>query len=255
MARAALLAVVALLAIHSGLLACSAYVHSPTLNGPGNLVAGLSIWKFGRFDLYNVNPPLVKMVAALPVLAAGYEEDWSGFYTGPGARPEFAMGEDFVAAIGERSFFLFMIARWACISFSLLSVGPRFIRQALGSRRLCHWCFEPNILPHAPLITPDAHATALGLVACYTFWRWLKKPTWSQAALTGIVLSLAELAKTTLILLYPLWPVMWVVYRRGDRKGMHVRDWLREGGCWRCVWRLRFMRRTWDSASKGRCAP
>jgi hypothetical protein len=254
--RAARRAVVAMLTIHTALLMYSAYVHSPTLNEPGHLVAGLSIWKFGRFDVYNVNPPLVKMVAALPVMAAGYEEDWSGFYTGSGARPEFAMGEDFVAANGERSFFLFMIARWACIPFSWVGAIVCYLwaRDLFGRPSgvvACSiWCFEPNILAHASLITPDAHATALGLAACYTFWRWLKKPTWSQAALTGVVLGLAELAKTTLILFYPLWPVMWVVYRLLERRSVAIslremkplaereddvarmapRDWLREGG-------------------------
>jgi hypothetical protein len=254
--RVARRAVVGLLTIQTALLAYSAYVHSPTLNEPGHLVAGLSIWKFGRFDVYNVNPPLVKMVAALPVMAVGYEEDWSGFYTGPGARPEFAMGEDFVAANGERSFFLFMIARWACIPFSWIGAVVCYLwardlfGRPAGVVACAIWCFEPNILAHASLITPDAHATALGLAACYTFWRWLKRPTWGQAALTGVVLGLAELAKTTLILFYPLWPVMWVIYRLMERRKVAIslrerlhlaerdgyatrmspRDWLREGG-------------------------
>ena len=104
-------AVIVLLFIHSVLLTYSAYVHSPTLNEPGHLVAGLSHWKFGRFEVYRVNPPLVKLIAALPVALIGYKEDWSGFYEGPGARPEAKMGQDFVAANAERSFFLFTIAR------------------------------------------------------------------------------------------------------------------------------------------------
>jgi len=211
--------IVSLLVIHTCLLAYSAYVHSPTLNEPGHLVAGLSHWKFGRFDVYNVNPPLVKMVAALPVMAVGYEKDWSGFYEGPGARPEMSMGEDFVAANGERSFFLFMIARWACIPFSWVGAIVCYLwardlyGRPSGVMACTIWCFEPNILAHASLITSDAAGTALGLAACYTFWRWLKKPTWTQAALTGVVLGLAELAKTTLILFYPLWPLMWIIYR------------------------------------------
>ena len=187
--------VVALLLVHSGLLAYSAYVHSPTLNEPGHLVAGLSHWKFNRYELYRVNPPLVRMVAALPVMAAGYEEDWSGFYDGPGARPVFNMGEDFVAANGERSYFLFMMARWACVPFSWLGaivcyLWARDLSGKLAGVMACTlWCFSPNILAHASLITADAHATALGLAACYTFWRWLKKPTWTQAAVTGSELS------------------------------------------------------------------
>lgn len=215
---------VGLLVIHTLLLGYSAYVHSPTLNEPAHLVAALSHWKFGRFELYRVNPPLVKMVAALPVMAAGYNEDWSGFYEGPGARPEMGMGENFVAANGERSFFLFMIARWACIPFSWLGMIVCFLwardlyGRPAGVMAATIWCFEPNILAHAALITPDAGATALGLAACYTFWRWLKNPTWTQAALTGVVLGLAELAKTTLILFYPLWPLMWLVYRWSEHR-------------------------------------
>jgi hypothetical protein len=247
--RATRLVVFGLLAIHTGLLAYSAYVHSPTLNEPGHLVAGLSHWKFGRFEVYRVNPPLVKMIAALPVMAVGYEEDWSGFYEGPGARPEMAMGEDFVAANGERSFFLFMIARWACIPFSWIGAVTCYLwardlyGRPSGVMACAIWCFEPNILAHASLMTPDIGGTALGVAACYTFWKWLKNPTWTQAALTGVVLGLAELCKTTLILFYPLWPLLWIIYRLLERREKSVipakvgiqttmthRDWLREAG-------------------------
>ena len=229
-------AVLALLIIHSGLLAYSAYVHSPTLNEPGHLVAGLSHWQFGRFELYRVNPPLVRMVAALPVMAVEYEKDWSGFHEGPGARPVFGMGEDFVAANGERSFFLFMITRWACIPFSWIGAITCYLwardlyGRPAGVMACTLWCFSPNILGHASLITPDAHASALGLAACYTFWRWLKNPTWTQAMLTGVVLGLAELAKTTLILFYPLWPILWLIYRWQNRFNMLRKDWFREAG-------------------------
>lgn len=232
--RNAIRTVIVLLVIHTGLLAYSAYVHSPTLNEPGHLVAGLSYWKFGRFDVYNVNPPLVKMVAALPVMAVGYNADWSGFNATPGARPEMGMGEDFVAANGERSFLLFTIARWACVPFSWLGAIVCYLwardlyGRPSGVFAAAIWCFEPNVLAHASLITADAAGSALGLAAAYTFWRWLQLPTWSQAALTGVVLGLAELSKTTLILLYPLWPLMWLIYRWPDRNTMSAGDWLRE---------------------------
>ncbi len=66
-----------LLTIHIGLLAYSAWAHSPTFNEPAHLAAGMSHWQFGRFELYRVNPPLVRMLAALPVLAAGAKTDWA----------------------------------------------------------------------------------------------------------------------------------------------------------------------------------
>jgi len=63
-------AVITLLATHAGLLGWGAYRHSPTLNEPAHLAAGIATGRFGRFDLYQQNPPLVRALAALPVLAS-----------------------------------------------------------------------------------------------------------------------------------------------------------------------------------------
>lgn len=210
--------VVTLLAIHASLLVYSATTHSPTFNEPGHLVAGLSYWEFGRFEVYRVNPPLTRLVAALPVIAAGYELDWSRFYDGPGARPEFALGEDFVKANGERSIWLFTIARWACIPFSLIGGlfcflwGRELYGAAAGLVSLTLWCFDPNILAHAELITPDAAATAFGVGAGFSFWRWLKQPTWGRAGLAGLLLGLAQLSKMSWLILFGLWPALWLYW-------------------------------------------
>lgn len=212
-------AVVALLSAHAGLLAYTATRHSPTLNEPGHLAAGLAMWEFGRFEVYRVNPPLTRLVAALPVLAAGYEMNWTPFRGSPGARPEFALGEAFVRANGERSVWLFTLARWACIPFSLIGGlfcflwGRELYGAAAGLASLTIWCSDPNILAHAELITPDAAATAFGVGASYAFWRWLKAPTWSRAAVAGLLLGLAQLTKMSWLLLFGLWPLLWVVWR------------------------------------------
>lgn len=223
-------AVVVLLGVHGGLLAYSATRHSPTMLEPGFLAAGLSHWEFGRFELFRVNPPLVRMVAALPVLAAGYEADWSGYYEGPGARPEFSMGADFVRANGERSLWLFTLARWACLPFSLagglfcfLWARDLWQHNGAGLIALTLWCFEPNVLAHGELITTDCAAASLGLGAGYFFWRWLRHPGWEHAGWAGLMLGLAQLTKSTWIVLFGLWPVLWLTWRllrpRGDRSG------------------------------------
>lgn len=64
-------AVVSLLTIQASLLAYSATTHSPTMNEPGHLAAGLSYWEFGRFEVCRVNPPLIRPIAALPVGSVG----------------------------------------------------------------------------------------------------------------------------------------------------------------------------------------
>jgi len=196
-------AVVLLLFIHASLLAWGATKHSPNLNEPAHLVAGVSHWEFGRFELYRVNPPLVRMVAALPVLLSDAKYDWTGFYESTGARPVFGMGRQFIEINGEKSIWYFTIARWACIPFSLLGgficylwakdlYGP-----IAGLFSLTLWCFSPNMLAHGQFFTPDCGATALGITAAYCFWKWLCQPEWKLAIIAGVVLGLAELTKTT----------------------------------------------------------
>jgi hypothetical protein len=101
-------------------LAISALLNSFTLNEPGHLVSGLAHWKYCRFEPFCVNPPLVRCIAALPILMVGSKEDWSGFHNRPGLRVETAIGTDYVSANSERSFSLLRLARWACVPFNAL---------------------------------------------------------------------------------------------------------------------------------------
>jgi len=210
-------AATALLMFHAAALAYSALCHSPTWDEPAHLVSGISHWEFGRWDLYRVNPPLVRMIAALPVLAAGCETDWRHFTEASGARPEFILGKQLVAANGPRVFWLTALARWSCIPFSLLGAGVCFwwardlYGPVAGLLALGLWVFDPNVLGHASLITPDVAAASLGAAAGYAFWRWLARPQWRRALVAGLALGLAAAAKTTWAVLFPLWTAVWAI--------------------------------------------
>ena len=73
------------------------------------------------------------------------------------------------------------------------------------------WVFCPNILAHARLVTSDVGSTALGVAATYVFWRYLHQPSWRWAAAAGFMLGLAQLTKFTMLLLYAVWPFLWLV--------------------------------------------
>lgn len=45
-----------------------------------------------------------------------------------------------------------------------------------------------------------------------------------------MVLGLAELCKFTLLVFYPLLPVLWLIDRLPERKALRWRDWCRQGG-------------------------
>jgi hypothetical protein len=187
-----------------------------------HLVAGVSHWEFGSFRVYPVNPPLTRLLAAIPVVASRPKMDWKHFHGEPGGRPESQLGRDFAAANPECSQWFCTLARWMCIPFSWLGawICFRWARELFSERAgllaLSFWCFSPNILGNAMLITPDTGATAFGLAASYAFWRWLKTPQWSWTVTSGIALGIAELTKFTWLVLFIWWPLLWISWRPRD---------------------------------------
>lgn len=212
--RARRVGVSVVIGAHVLLLAFGAWRQSPTMDEPAYLVGGISHWRFGRFDLTSVSPPLVRTVAAIPVILSPHEEDWKNYRVGPGVRTEHAVGRDFVICNGARAFWLFTIGRWACIPFSLVGAwacyhwsydlwGPRSAWAALVL-----WCFSPDILAHGQMLTPDIGVTALSLAASFAYWKWSTALNWSRALLAGFVLGLALLAKTNAVALFVVLPAL-----------------------------------------------
>jgi 4-amino-4-deoxy-L-arabinose transferase-like glycosyltransferase len=210
---------IVLLVAQAGLIGWSAAEHSPAIDEVGHLGAGLHHWKTGTFDLYRVNPPLVRLVATAPLALAGVEPPYEDIDTSPPNRPEFGVGRSFVSHHADRAFWYFTVARWACLPFALLATAIIYLWSSslygrpAGVLSAFLWVVCPSALANGQMITPDTAAAAFGVAACYLFWRWLRSPSWALALSAGAVLGVAELSKTTWILLGPVWVAAWVIYR------------------------------------------
>jgi hypothetical protein len=200
-----------ILLVHLLMLGWNAANYSPTEDEPAHVAAAVFYWRFGRCDLYQVNPPLSRFFAGLPLLLLKPKTDWSSFDDTVGHRSEFAVGRDFIAANGDRSIGLVTAARWGCLPLSILGALTCYwwaasLRGAsAGFVALLLWCISPEILGNACLISPDAMGAATGVAAGYTFWLWLVRGSWTDAALAGAAMGIAVLAKTTWIILFELW--------------------------------------------------
>ncbi len=209
---------ICLLSIHSLLLAYSASMHSPTYDEIPTLVGGLRVWYSGQFDVYTVNPPLVKTLAATPIAFLGPKMNWTG--AGSTAhRSEFQLGQAFAELHPKEVYRYITIARWCCIPMSLFTAwlcycwGAQLYGSPGGLLAAALWCICPNVLGHGSLITPDVAASGAGLCASYTFWRWLQRPTFHYALIAGFALGIAEITKTTFLIYILLWPLMWIGHR------------------------------------------
>ncbi|NQT14213.1 MAG: glycosyltransferase family 39 protein [Planctomycetes bacterium] len=208
-----------LMVVHVGLLAWGAWQHSPTYDEAGHLPSGLYHWRTGKFELFRVNPPLVRVVAVLPVLPVCPEVQWPEVTKSPIRRPEWVFGKALLETAGEDTRWLFALARWACIPFSLLGIwicyrwSTELFGQGAGLLAASLWCFSPNILAQGQMLTTDVPAASLGALAAYTFWHWLKTPSWKAAVIAGLMLGVVELTKMSWIILFGLWPAVWIIWR------------------------------------------
>ena len=207
-------AVALMLSAHAALAVHSLLRENATVDEVAHLPAGVSYWQKGTFRLYHHNPPLVKLVAALPVLASDPKTDdlykmkaWEG-------ESQAAFGQYFARENAPRYFELFDRARLVMPLFTVLgglvvfAWSSRLYGTGGGLLSLALWCLCPNILAHGRLVTGDGAATAIGAGATYLFWRYQKHPTWTRAALVGLALGVAQLTKFSMILLYGFWPLL-----------------------------------------------
>ncbi len=222
-----------LLSGHALLLGWLGWTASPNRTEVGHMAATVYFWNTLQFDVFHVNPPLTRMMTSVPVAINRPQYDWDFYSNRPQSRSEWVLGKAFIAANGpEKVRWCFTLARWSLIPLLLLGgfFGYRLSREIYGDASalvfLVIWCFSPYLLAWGATMCPDAVAASLGLVALYAFRRWLRQPSWRQAVIAGACLGLLPLTKTTWIIAFGIWPLIWCLWMlptRFDRRDEHSR--------------------------------
>ena len=99
-------------------------------------------------------------------------------------------------------------------------------RAPSGLITLSLWCSSPDILSNAATVQSDAPAAAMAVSGMYLFWKWCLRPKLGTAVVVGLTLGAAMLVKTTLALLLPLLPFLWLIRRpRREPDGTRRHQW------------------------------
>jgi len=203
------------------LIAYVSWVHSPVLDEVGHLPAGCMVARHGATTLYKVNPPLVKWLAAVPVVCCAPKYDWNSYSDEAGARTEWVVGRAMIEANGSRSFAFFTFGRWGLLVFWLIgsevvyawakNLGGTYA----GISAVVFWCFTPDVMAWSSTICPDSSAASLGVLSIFWFRKWVQDSSWSRAAIVGIVLGYGLLAKTSILVYVLVVPVVAMCHRNG----------------------------------------
>ena len=213
--------VMALLAVLALQLVFSVRKESLSWDEGDHIFAGYMSCKRGDFGLNPEHPPLVKMVAALPLLPMSL--NMPSVQNRNFKLEAYFDGRDFI--FGNDAEKIIFRARMAAMSFTLLLALVVFLatREMFGTGAgfiaLTLVVFEPNLLAHGALVTTDAGLACFLIAAIYAFYRYVKAPSAWRLIVTGIAAGLAAATKHSAILLLPILALLALteIFRRGGR--------------------------------------
>lgn len=179
-----------------------------------HIFAGYETWKTHDYGLNPEHPPMVKLLATLPLLRLDLkvpplqgrffkmEAYMDGrellFRNGP------ANGGNYTAdsLIFRARLMTLLITIVAALL--VYSAGREMFGIGAGLVGLTLFCFDPTLLAHSALVTTDMAASCTIFATVYAFWRWWTRPTWGRLVVCGLAAGLALAAKHSGVLLAPM---------------------------------------------------
>jgi hypothetical protein len=214
---------------------------SPTTDEGVHLSAGYSYLVTGDYRLNPEHPPLLKKLAALPLLPMrpwGFDGDARDAHLAYGKLQEGWRSQEALAQWDVQHYFfwgrrdrwwnasteerlsrdafvnpsetLFTRARIAMLLCGvLLGVLVFLWSRALwgmwgAALSTLLFCFDPSFLAHSGLVTTDAGVAMLLFAALYFFWRVCERFSWLNVAGFALCFGLAQTAKFSAVLLVPI---------------------------------------------------
>jgi hypothetical protein len=204
-------------------LALSVRQESQTWDEGDHIFAGYRSWTNADFGLNPEHPPLVKLVATVPLL--GLSLQTPKLQNREFKTEAFVDGRDFLYQ-NDADMILFR-TRMAAAVFTLLLALLVFLatKEMFGTGAafiaLTLLVFEPNVLAHGAVVTTDVGLSCFMFATVYAFYRYVKAPSVARLIIIGVVAGLALAAKHTGLLVFPMLMLLALceVVRNGKGKG------------------------------------
>lgn len=208
MPLAAKLTAAALLLWMAVIVTLAQYHMAPTYDEQNHVTRGIAIYTTGDYRLCLDHPPLANIVQALPLIGRA-----SGFST---ALPEWQAGNTWRTAHAtmwanpQAGVAMVHLARLTTLLFTLgLGVVILLWASSLfgpwaGVLALGLYTLDPTVLAHGGLATTDAAAACTIALALYLLRGYLRQPTRPRLLLAGIGMGLAQAAKFSALILFPI---------------------------------------------------
>jgi len=183
-----------------------------------HIPAGYSYIKYADFRLNPEHPPLLKDLAGIPLqfLDVKFPTDEKQWTTDPngqwhaGWKFIYLPGNDTEKILFWSRFPIILIALF--LGFMIFKWSRELFGAKAGLLALTLYAFDPNILGHNHYVTTDLGIAAFLFFAFYFFYKYLREPNWKTIVLFGIFMGLAQLAKFSAVLMFPVFGLVIVLY-------------------------------------------
>jgi len=180
---------------------------SQTSDEAAHLAAGYSYLVAGDFRLNPEHPPLLKELAALPLLMLRLDFPWGPLWE---ESEEWNIGRIFVHENRVPNDTLLLLGRLPTLLLSLLlgwalyRWGRRLFGVPGALLGLSLYVLDPNVVAHSGLVTTDLGVTLFMFLAVSAFWSWCERPARRTLMLFGLAVGGAFAAKYTAVWLPPI---------------------------------------------------
>ncbi|MBP9727818.1 MAG: glycosyltransferase family 39 protein [Candidatus Moranbacteria bacterium] len=196
---------------------------SMTYDEKAHIPAAYSYVRYGDMRLNPEHPPLLKDLVGIFLLPLNPEFPLASSEWRDGYNEQWAVGDMFVncsrpeLACNDADTILFFSRLPIIILAVLLGIALFLWTKELGGTlagvfAVTLYAFDPNIIAHNHYVTTDIGSAAFIFLAFYFFVRFLKNPTGRNVVLAGLFLGLAQLAKFSAVLLFPVFGLFLLLF-------------------------------------------
>lgn len=220
--------VILLLAVFLVILTTSVMSKSPICDESGHHIAsGYSYVKLGDFRMNPCTPPLLRILIGLPLLPLNLELplDHSSWFENNSS----TFNYQFLFVYNKLAEKVVFLSRLPMIALSVLLAWLIFIwtdelyGYKAGLAALFLFIFSPTVLGNGGLAMLDMGCAFFMFLASFQFWRYLKNKTVFNLVLTGVCFGLAQSAKYTAVILFPLFLIFAIADIILNKKGSMVK--------------------------------
>ncbi len=193
-----------------------------TFDETAHIGAGYSYLLKQDYRLNPEHPPLIKNIAAVPLLFLdlNFPMEDAAWQTGHPAQwwAQFDFANQFIYHSNNdpQQILIFsklpMILILVILGFFIFKFAKKFFGFEVAFLSLVFFVFSPTFIAHGRLVTTDVGATLGFLLATYCWLQYLKNPKRKNIILAGLTFGLALLIKFSLILLVPFFIIVTLSY-------------------------------------------